>query len=296
MPTVRLRCASESVGRGEPIEATASRVRRWLVLEQPGPWGHDALLQSRLDHEIAHTLRSRATRHGVRIVLARRPGWPAATDTRRVFLAHTRPEGGWMESLTCDDEALMSLDLSVLRSRTAPQVGSPCEHPIVMVCTNGRHDACCADLGRPVVRALLESGATDVWECSHIGGDRFAANLVALPSGVYLGRVPPDRAVATVADLAAGVIDLDLYRGRSCHPTLVQAAEISVRRRVGERRVDGLILESVTQVDDDEVVARFRHADRTVTARVRRRRSETAPLTCAGGTGRPWSYEVLDVR
>jgi hypothetical protein len=295
MAPERLRCASESVRRAEPIQATASRVQRWLVVEQPGPWGHDALFESRLDHEIAHTLRAQARRHGVRVVLARPPGWPGESETRRVFLAHTRPEGGWMEEVICDDAALGALDLSVLRSRTRPHIGAHGEHPIVLVCTNGRHDACCADLGRPVVRALAAARVANVWECSHIGGDRFAANVVALPWGVYLGRVPPDRAITTIGNLAAGVIDLDLYRGRSCYPTLVQAAEIAVRRHVDERRVAGVILESRTQVGDDEVVARFRHGDRTIAARVQRRRSQTAPLTCAGGSGRPWSYEVLDV-
>ena len=43
------------------------------------------------------------------------------------------------------------------------------DEPYVLVCTNGRHDACCATFGRPIVRALRRSRWADrVWECSHM--------------------------------------------------------------------------------------------------------------------------------
>jgi hypothetical protein len=237
MPDDRLRCASVSVRRGEPLHATASRVRRWLVVEQPGPWGRDALLESRLDPVVARILRAHGRRHGVRILLARRPGWRGATDHRSVFLARTDPDGGWIERLDLDDGALVGLDLGVLGSSEPPGAGEPGPGALTLVCTNGRHDPCCADLGRPVIRSLADAGVADVWECSHIGGDRFAANVVTLPSGVYLGRVPADRAVTIVRELRAGVIDLDHYRGRSCYPTLVQAAELAARRELDERGI-----------------------------------------------------------
>ena len=63
----------------------------------------------------------------------------------------------------------------------------PHRDPLVLVCTNGRHDPCCATFGRPLARVLREGARRDdVWECSHIGGDRFAANIVILPEGPVL--------------------------------------------------------------------------------------------------------------
>lgn len=274
--------------------ATASRVRRWLVVEQPGPWGHRALLDSRLDERVALSLQSHGKRHGVRILLARRTGIRTAPERRRVYLAHTAPVGGWIERLELDLDELARLDLSVLRSAERPGLGEPGPSSLALVCTNGKHDACCADFGRPVARALKAAELPDVWECSHIGGDRFAANVVSLPSGVYLGRVPPERAADIVRDLAAGVIDLDHYRGRSCYPTIVQAAELAARREVDERRVDAITLVEST-LDDDELHATFEHSTGAVDVRVRRRRADRATLTCAGGTGRPWAYDLLDV-
>ena len=70
------------------------------------------------------------------------------------------------------------------------------EQRLILVCTNGRHDQCCANRGRPLVRALRETRWADqLWECSHIGGDRFAANVVVLPDSIYFGRVEPESAV-----------------------------------------------------------------------------------------------------
>jgi hypothetical protein len=290
------RCAAVSVRRGEPVHATASRVDRWLVVEQPGPWGRDALLESRLDHVVARSLHAQGRRHGVRILLARRPGWEDAPARRRVHLARTLPAGGWIEHLDLDVAELGRLDLGVLRADEPPGLGDPGPEPLMLVCTNGRHDPCCADLGRPVVRALAGAGVGDVWESSHVGGDRFAANVVALPWGVYLGRVPPTSAASMLADLAAGIVDLDHYRGRSCYPPLVQAAEVAVRHELHEARLDALRLRAAEAIGDDEVEARFTRTTDDVVARVRRRRGDRERLTCGDAAGRPWVYDIVDVQ
>lgn len=293
----RHRCAPASVRRGEQLGATASRVPRWLVIEQPGPWGRDAFLQSRLDSQVARALKAAAKQHGARVVLARRPGWKRdVTGNRRVYLARTLPAGGWIEHLDVDDDALVRLDLGALRSVAAPGVGQPGPPALTLVCTNGKHDACCADLGRPVARALAEAGVPDVWECSHIGGDRFAANVVSLPHGVYLGRVTADAAPHMMRELLGGMLDLDHYRGRSCFPTFVQAAELVARRELSERRLDALVLLSSEEVSDDQSVTIFRHATGTFEVRLGRRRGEPSMLTCSGGIGRPWITEFLDFR
>jgi hypothetical protein len=292
----RPRCAEVSVRRGEPVHATASRVQRWLVVEQPGPWGRDALLESRMDHVVSRALHAQGRRHGVRILLSRRPGWREPGTARRVHLARTTPAGGWIEHLDLDEEALCRLDLAALREDAPPGLGAAGPEPLFLVCTNGRHDPCCADFGRPVVRALAAAGVADVWECSHVGGDRFAANVVALPAGVYLGRVPAHRAASMLHDLARGIVDLEHYRGRSCFPPLVQAAEVAARRELGEPHLDALVLRVADPIGDDELQAGFAHRTGEVQVRVRRRRGPRERLTCEEGTGRPWLYDVVELR
>ena len=97
--------------------------------------------------------------------------------------------------------------------------------PLLLVCTHGRHDRCCALLGRPVAQALSSRHPERTWECSHVGGDRFAPNLVVLPEGLYLGRIEADSAVAVVEELAAGRLPPGRVRGRSSLPLPTQAAQ-----------------------------------------------------------------------
>lgn len=283
-----LRCATESLAREEPLYGTASRVQRWLVVEQPGAWGRDALTQSGLDPAVSAALVADARRHRVRVLLARPAGFRIRhrDGPRRVFLAHSGAERTWLRQVEVPFDppaALLDIDLGALAFPDPPAGPGLGDGPegLFLVCTNGRHDPCCADLGRPVIRALLDAGAPDVWEASHVGGDRFAANVVCLPDGTYYGRVPPERAAALLADHRAGLIDLACYRGRSAHPPLVQAAEWFARRHLDERRRDGLGVLSTEHRDDGTVAVLVQaRGGATLEVVVRQERAAPAQLTC----------------
>lgn len=299
MTDAAARCAAASSGRGETLEGTASRVERWLLVEQPGPWGRTAPVDSRMDSVVARSLASMARRHGVRVLLVRDPEWADAQERRTAFLAHSTRAATWLRAVPfTDPEELLRLDLEVLAAESPPEhgVAGP-SGGIFLVCTNGRHDACCADLGRPVVRALKEAAVSDVWEASHVGGDRFAANVVALPSGVYLGRVEPGHAAEAIAQLRQGVIPLEQYRGRSCFPPMVQAAEIFLRRELDERRLEALRVVRGERLGPDElrVCLEVDGAARHDVV-VRRERAEAVTLTCsAAGPAEPWRFELVSI-
>jgi hypothetical protein len=297
----RLRCAPESLARREPLIATASRVQRWMIVEQPGAWGVDALSESKLDSDTAATLAKTARAQGVRVLLARRRANQRRLGaTRTVFLAHSGAERWWLEQVDvdgADPKALLELDLGALAFPEPTGAGSPGPPSLHLVCTNGRHDPCCADFGRPVMRALADADAPDVWECSHVGGDRFAANVVCLPEGIYYGRVEPEQAVSLVADYRERLLDLDNYRGRSCYGPLVQAAEAFARSQLGERRLDAMSVLATEQRPDRSVAVHLQQRDGvTLEVVVARDRSESPVLmTCRGGPGQPWHYRLLGI-
>ena len=112
--------------------------------------------------------------------------------------------------------------------------------PVYLVCAHGRHDACCAMRGRPVAAELAATYPDRTWETTHTGGDRFAANVVLLPHGLVLGRVPATEAVAVVERYDAGEIDTVWVRGRSGFSPPAQAAQHHARLAFGESRVDAL--------------------------------------------------------
>ena len=230
--TERFSCSRTSAELHEPLLGTASRVRRWVLVEQPGSWGADAVLESRLPLHLAQTLRARCDELRARPLLLRRHG-PTPPGPRRVFVVSSRPGAGWTERLDLDDvEELADLDLSPLAADESVG-GQRVEQSLLLTCTNGRHDACCAEYGRGVAAALEAAYGERAWECSHIGGDRFAANVLILPEGLYYGRVTPEAAPDIVRLHDAGRLALPYLRGRSTAAFDVQAAEWVLRERLG---------------------------------------------------------------
>jgi len=137
---------------------------------------------------------------------------------------------------------ILDLDLPSLGRGVRPGF-EPIEGPLFLVCTHGRRDVCCAERGRPLAGALATVVPGATWESSHVGGDRFAGNLVAFPHGLYLGRVRADEAAEVARSYGNGRVSLRHLRGRSCYPMPVQAAEHALRTREGFDGVDDVVLE-----------------------------------------------------
>jgi hypothetical protein len=276
----RFRCSFASADADEELYATASQVRRWLLLEEPSGWGRDAVLQSRLPPDVAIALRARARSVGARLLLIRRHGRYEAAG-RTAFVAVTTSSVQRIERFQLHSAAeLLDIDMEPLVA--FDEVGGErVEGPLFLVCTNGRHDPCCAELGRPVAQALDAVIGDRVWESSHFGGDRFAGNVVCLPDGVYYGRVSPLNAVRLARDYAAGTLHLEHYRGRSSVPFAVQAAEHFARRQRRLTAVGDMQPLSHAELGQGLVRAEFAsRAGRLVVTVQRFDDPEPAQLTC----------------
>jgi len=287
------RCAAAALVRQDPLAGTASTVRAFLLVENRGPWGTDALRDARMPHDVRESLRMRSEAAGVRTLLVRRHRNALPQHGVRVFAAYADPAAPWMETATlAAPEQLLGLDLEALGRGRSPGL-TPTDEPVFCVCTHGRHDACCAELGRPTVAALAGQHPEHTWEVSHIGGDRFAANLLVLPDGLYYGRVTPSDAPAVARTHLGGHLDLALLRGRSGFPFPVQVAEVAVRRRTGDTRLDAVRLVALTTDGADTEVG-LDVGGASYDVRVRRTTGEGVRLTCrAARDSRPPAYEVV---
>lgn len=254
-------CADASAGAGIGLAGTATETSRWLLVEHRGAWGPDAVEDTVLPDPVRETL---AAFPG-RTLLVRRPDRRAPGTA--VFAAQATEAGGrltWCE--------LGSMDELV----GGVPAGEVVPGPLLLVCAHGRRDACCARLGLPVFDALAPHvDDTHLWQSSHQGGHRFAANVLVLPWGVQLGRVAPDAAARVVELLGGGRIPLDHYRGRSLYAAAAQAAEVFVRAELGVDAVGGLEL---VAVDGDRVT--FEHAGGEATATVEESVGPLVPTSC----------------
>ncbi|MGP4016307.1 sucrase ferredoxin [Saccharopolyspora sp. 5N708] len=250
-------CAGLSEAFAEPLAGTAAVARSWLCLEQRGPWGYNALVQSHLDRELGRALAARGEQHRVRVQLIRHPGRHADRSgdrPRRVFLAHTGPGASWLRETTITDPAeLLDLDFARIAAGHHDDWGHPVTDPLLLVCTNGRRDRCCALLGRELINELAGRHDGAIWECSHIGGHRFAPAAVLLPSGYTYGRLTAQTADAVLSCAAAGKVVLDNCRGRSSWTRAGQTAELAVREHIGEYLVDALRVTS--EAEETEQIA-----------------------------------------
>jgi (2Fe-2S) ferredoxin len=161
--------------------------------------------------------------------------------------------------------------------------------------------------GRPVAAALAERWPDWTWECSHVGGDRFAANLVLLPDGAYYGYLDAESAVRVVEAHLRGEVEVDHLRGLSTEPPLVQAAVVAAMRRWGPVDARAFRSDTIGAVAGDQGGGGAWSVELTgtpgagvpsrVRATVRRTTRPAELLTCQARTAAAaTAYEVSDLR
>lgn len=210
---------------------------RWLLIEHPGPWAKKPMQTAPLLGPVGVEVERLTASFGGKVVLVRRPGRREPGDDTTTWYAvdtirRTQVRGLWR---TADD--LLG---------AAHALGSPLSssdedaEQMLLVCTHGTRDACCAVRGRPIVATLAKARPDEVWECTHLGGHRFAGTLLSLPDGACLGRLDPDTAVAAVTALRDGAVDAAFLRGTTRWIPPVQAAIVAVLGAHGPGALDDL--------------------------------------------------------
>ncbi len=254
-------CESSSRSAGEQLFGTAPRVDYWLALEVPQVYGHQAFQESRLPPAVkAHLAQSLGSRPNIRLQLIKRAR--NAQQAIRFFVAvNHEEEPNLYEFRLQNYQELLSLDIAAILDQEHLYTTHERKTPLFLVCTNGRRDACCSRLGLPVFQAVRSTAGDSVWQTSHVGGHRFAGNLLVLPHGIYYGRLDAAGASAVVNAHRSGQIHLPNYRGRSCYDTHVQAAESFLRRDAGGQDLLRFKLVEIETIASDEWIFHFQ--DRT---------------------------------
>jgi hypothetical protein len=263
-PTDPSRCSAAALQRGDPQAGTAPVASRWLLVEHQGPWARKPTDTEPLFGAVGAEVDARAASFGGKVLLVRRPGrripgaeehhWFAVDTVRRTWV-----RGTWR---TATDllEAARSLGATLSSSHEDAE-------PMVLVCTHGIRDACCAVRGRPIVNTLARAFPDQVWETTHLGGHRFAGTLLSLPDGACFGRLDPATAVQVVGAHRQGRTDPAHLRGTTRWDPPVQAALVAALEVHGPASADDLV-PGLVEVDGErtmvEVLGRAPLPERTV--------------------------------
>jgi hypothetical protein len=301
-PALVERCSDGARERVDPMVGTAAPARRWLLVEHPGPWPPDALAGSGIAPPVQTQLTAAAASARARILLVRRPEGRSRGVRDRVWAVLDHAEGApqvW--GIWRDDADLLDAAAELGSPPTTASTRRPGGDPLLLVCAHGRHDVCCAVRGRPVAAALAEHWPEVTWECSHVGGDRFAANLLVVPDGAYYGNLDPASAVAAVEGHLAGEVVASALRGVSGVPPAAQAAVVAALERYGPTDVRAFTASAPQRLPDGawQVVLEGRPRSgvpERVVARVSSSVRPPAHLTCRALRANPaTSWTVTDL-
>ncbi|MDO9379035.1 MAG: sucrase ferredoxin [Nocardioidaceae bacterium] len=294
------RCADTARERLDPLAGTAHGYDRWLMLEHRGPWAYDAFGGLPMGDDARHAVVEAIRTTRTRLLVIRRPGRPAPDEAHRWCLADRRSGstlwGAW------------DSDADLLAAAEAVHAGPPTDvpgaveaaPPMLLVCAHGRHDVCCAVRGRPVAAALAERWPDQVWESSHVGGDRFAPNVVVVPDGTTYGMLEPVDACDVVAAHLEGRVSASHLRGFGGQPPVVQAVAAAAHAQLGPAGPRDVVGHEVVATGEHRWTVRLRCTGAlppVVEAEVTGTRRESAFLTChAPAATRAWAWSVGDLR
>ena len=280
----RFFCSELSRRAGERSMGTASTGAVWLLLEYPHGWGRHAFEESALPPEVKQFFNGSMARIRHSRLLFIKTDRGRRDSRMNLFVVRCREREPFVVRLGLEKyfDAL-KYDLAEIASGRDLQGGELCDGPLFLVCTHGRRDKCCAKFGVPLYNALREQAGERVWQSSHVGGDRFAGNLVCFPHGLFYAHATPEAGRRVVDAYRAGRVLTDEFRGRACYSHYIQAAEAFVREEAGVAGVEDLHFLSAHPEGADTWRVRFeeRASQRVHEAHVVRRTSDFSnPITC----------------
>jgi hypothetical protein len=273
----RFYCSELSRRADERTFGTASVGAVWILLEYPHGWGRHALEDSALPAEVKDffTETLARVRHSRLLFIKTDRGRRDAH--MNLFVVRCRERSPFVVRFPLEKyEDVTAFDFGAVAAGAGLQGGVVTSEPLYLVCTHGRRDKCCAKFGVSLYNSLRETAGEEVWQSSHVGGDRFAANLLCFPHGLFYAHVDDVAGRRIVGEYGEGRVVLDKFRGRACYSRHVQAAESFVRSEAGVVGVEALRFQSSARegVESWRVRLAESSAGRVHEARVTSRLSE----------------------
>jgi hypothetical protein len=292
--TERFFCSEAARMRADPIAGTASHGVVWVLIEYRGGWPINGFEGLDLEPETKALVLSAAKAARARVLLVRRPGPRRREGQSHWAVLRHESSGAYRQQW-----GMWSQDEDLAEIATALSIPGTLGHPpVILVCTHSQHDQCCAVWGRAVGRALSERWPELVWECSHVGGDRFAANVVVAPDGVYYGGLDADSSVATIQEHLAGRIHAEYLRGYTDLFPPQQAAVAATLRRFGPAGRNDYVVAGTFRNGDHwriRITGRPPHPG-YVDVELQARRAPPHQLTCRGmAMSSALVYEVTSI-
>jgi hypothetical protein len=232
--TEKTYCCETALKDGASLAGTAVHVDVWLLLEYAYAWKDKALEDNLLPNEVNASFKRLTEEFAalglkLRVQLIKQAS--SELHSPKLFFADGRDDEVRLMTTQLDGyDTFPNVSAAQLLQKNI--IGfKPYTEEIYLICTNGQRDICCARFGRPLYSKLHEHYGDRIWQTTHLGGHRYAPNLLCLPTGYVYGFVDPSISEGLVANHDNKILDINRLRGRSHYTPHAQAAEIFVRQQ-----------------------------------------------------------------
>ncbi|MDX8350424.1 sucrase ferredoxin [Cognatiyoonia sp. IB215446] len=221
-------CTGHALAAGEPLAGWGAHQARNILIRWPkGRWEHSLRIAAGMPDELIAAINA-AVEARWRINLIDRK-----SDQNTCVLLYPQAL-----QFTVEPSDLPALIRAIIDEGDLTSFASqPTTRKTILVCTHGKHDACCAKWGFAAYKAIAEKaadheGVFDVWEATHLGGCRFAGGALVLPAGRKYGRLVPADAMPLLQAEAQNLPYLPAFRGSSMREAPAQVAEIAALKHL----------------------------------------------------------------
>lgn len=255
-------CADQSLQAGEQLIGTAPQASVYILLEYADSWGEKALEDSDLVDAVKIHLKDYARENPAAKILLIKTERRYKDPGVRLFLCSAVDQGPALYAFRLTNYTdLLGLDFAAILAGAPGYQSFRSPQPLLLVCTNGRRDRCCSRYGSLAYKALVQATRDSleplVWQCTHIGGHRFAANVICLPHGLSYGRVDTESSQTLWSAYNQQQVYLPNLRGRTSYPPAAQIAEYHLRQQVGDISLEALHLVEVQATGEQRWQVRF---------------------------------------
>jgi hypothetical protein len=232
-------CSDFSISLEEPMGGTAGHAKHFFFITWPkAKWGQKVFKDSQGEwtSKYLEWVDSQAEIHGG--ILTRLIQHPENNYSEGLKI-YAYPGAVLYENISPEKVLeILEYHLKGLRNHTLSHRIS--SNRQLSVCTHGRHDKCCAKFGQQLFDTLRESinesdHTIEIWESSHLGGHRFAATVLDMPSGKMYGRIKPNLIDALLNEK----VQIEFHRGNVFNPAWLQVVELEIQKYLKDQKLRG---------------------------------------------------------
>lgn len=277
------------------MPGTADPVDVWLLLEYRSAWRAKTVIDNDLSADVAHWFASLPDVLAAEGLKARPQFIRQPELESRLLRLMVACADGLFEFTAPGYDELRRVDVANVVANPDDYAERRIVEPRYLVCTNGQRDLCCARFGLPIYHTLRERFGARVWQTTHLGGHRFAPNLLVLPQSALYGRVNDETLDDLLSDTEAGVLHAPLLRGRHGYAQPAQVAEAHLLEHFG----GSWLLDDIAASDEGWKVSFTRGADTAQLHIAQPEEPEMILKSCADDQAkpvRPYRIESCSIR